>query len=166
MLKKSAIFCIAPMRGILVSFSHAEIALSDTPNALASSNCDISREVRSSRNLSPIDTVTPPIYRIYYFLWVHNTKNVVNLQKPIYILRNVEYNKSIKSRREEYKMTLTLRQARRLREKSQEELARQIGVHVNTYRKLEENPDTVTIAMAKRISQVLGISYDEIFFAS
>jgi transcriptional regulator with XRE-family HTH domain len=97
---------------------------------------------------------------------VDNTKNVVNLQKPIYILRNVEYNKSIKSRREEYKMALTLRQARRLREKSQEELARQIGVHVNTYRKLEENPDTVTIAMAKRISQVLGISYDEIFFAS
>jgi DNA-binding XRE family transcriptional regulator len=35
-------------------------------------------------------------------------------------------------------MTLTLRQARRLKEKSQEEMAKEIGVHVNTYRRLEE----------------------------
>lgn len=61
-------------------------------------------------------------------------------------------------------MALTLRQARRLKEKTQEELAELINVHVQTYRKLEESPDLVTIGQAKKISDFLGISYDEIFF--
>lgn len=62
-------------------------------------------------------------------------------------------------------MALTLKQARRLKEKSQSEMAKQIGVHVNTYRRFEEKPDTVTVGMAKQISEVLGIPYNEIFFA-
>lgn len=63
-------------------------------------------------------------------------------------------------------MKMTLRQARRLREKSQGELAKQIGIHVNTYRRLEANPDTATVAMAKRISQALGVPCGDIFFAN
>lgn len=63
-------------------------------------------------------------------------------------------------------MTLTLRQARRLREKSQEEMAKEVGVHVNTYRRLEENPDNVTVGLAKKISCILGIPCSEIFFAN
>lgn len=60
---------------------------------------------------------------------------------------------------------LSLRQARRLKEKSQEEMAEFLRIHVQTYRKLEENPDLATIEQAKKISDFLDISYDEIFFA-
>lgn len=61
---------------------------------------------------------------------------------------------------------LTLRQARRLKEKSQEEMAKLLDVHVQTYRKIEENPNLTTITQAKKISEYLGFRYDEIFFAN
>ena len=61
-------------------------------------------------------------------------------------------------------MSLTLKQARLVKEKSQRDLAEMLGVHVQTYRKLEENPDLVTIGQAKKLAKYLGISYDEIFF--
>lgn len=63
-------------------------------------------------------------------------------------------------------MTISLRQARRMMDKSQNELADMLHVHVQTYRKLEENPDLVTIEQAKKISKYLGISHNEIFFAN
>ena len=47
-------------------------------------------------------------------------------------------------------MTLSLRQARRLKEKTQEEMAKLLKVHVMTYRKIEENPDLATIEQAKK----------------
>jgi transcriptional regulator with XRE-family HTH domain len=61
-------------------------------------------------------------------------------------------------------MSLTLKQVRLLKEKSQHDLAEMLGVHVQTYRKLEENPNLVTIGQAKKLAKYLGISYDEIFF--
>ena len=63
-------------------------------------------------------------------------------------------------------MKLTLKQARRLINKSQVDIAKNLNIHVQTYRKLEENPDKATIAQAKKISKILNISYDEIFFAN
>lgn len=62
-------------------------------------------------------------------------------------------------------MGLSLKQIRLVREKTQDEMAEKLGVHVQTYRKLEENPDEVTIKQAKIISEFLGVSYDHIFFA-
>ena len=62
-------------------------------------------------------------------------------------------------------MTLSLRQARRLKEKTQDEMAKLLKVHVMTYRKIEENSDLATIEQAKKISEYLGVTYDEIFFA-
>lgn len=62
-------------------------------------------------------------------------------------------------------MTLSLRQARRLRDKTQSEMAKLLKVHVMTYRKIEEKPDLATIEQAKKISEYLGVNYDEIFFA-
>lgn len=62
-------------------------------------------------------------------------------------------------------MTLSLRQARRLKEKTQNEMAKLLKVHVMTYRKIEENPDLATIEQAKKIAEYLGVTYDEIFFA-
>lgn len=62
-------------------------------------------------------------------------------------------------------MALTLKQARLVNEKSQAEMAAMLGIHVNTYRHLEEKPDDVTVSQAKKISEFLGISYNDIFFA-
>lgn len=63
-------------------------------------------------------------------------------------------------------MTLSLRQARRLMEKTQIEMAKMLKINVMTYRKIEENPDIATIEQAKKIADFLGVNYNEIFFAS
>lgn len=64
------------------------------------------------------------------------------------------------------KNVLTLKNARRLAEVSQNDLAKAVGMSRNTYLKIEKNPDTATVAQAKAISEFLGISYDEIFFGN
>ena len=61
-------------------------------------------------------------------------------------------------------MKLNLRQARRLKDKTQEEMANLLKVHVQTYRKIEETPSIATIEQAKKISEYLNFPYDEIFF--
>ena len=62
-------------------------------------------------------------------------------------------------------MHLTLKQFRLIKGKKQCEMAELLGVHVDTYRKLEEKPENVTVKQAKMISNYLGVSYNEIFFA-
>ena len=62
-------------------------------------------------------------------------------------------------------MTLSLRQARRLKEKTQNEMAKLLGITPDTYRKIEVNPDLATIEQAKKIADYLGFDLDEIFFA-
>ncbi len=62
-------------------------------------------------------------------------------------------------------MNLTLKQARKIRDKSQKEMAKILDVNIQTYRKLEKKPDMATIAQAKQISKFLDVPYDEIFFA-
>lgn len=59
---------------------------------------------------------------------------------------------------------LTLKQARRLRGKTQDNLADHLGIHVQTYRKIEENPNEATIGQAKEIAAFLEYKYDIIFF--
>lgn len=61
-------------------------------------------------------------------------------------------------------MEMTLKHLRLLREKSQEECAKTLNIHVQTYRKLEENPDDITIGQAKKLSAFLQIPYDDIVF--
>lgn len=61
-------------------------------------------------------------------------------------------------------MKLTLRQARNIREIPQVKMAEMLGVHVNTYRCWEEDPDSVEVGAVKKISKILDISYDIIFF--
>ena len=62
-------------------------------------------------------------------------------------------------------MALTLKKARLVNEKTQQEMANAIGVYIDTYRKLEENPERTTIGQAKKIADFLGMSVNEIFFA-
>ncbi|WP_342515528.1 helix-turn-helix transcriptional regulator [Sutcliffiella sp. FSL R7-0096] len=61
-------------------------------------------------------------------------------------------------------LKLTLKQARLLKGFTQRDIANELGVHVQTYSKMEKEPDTVTIGEAKRISEILGLDYDYIFF--
>lgn len=59
---------------------------------------------------------------------------------------------------------LTLRQARLIRGKTQIEVAKVLNIHPQTYRKLEANPQKITVEQAQRICFFLDFSYDEIFF--
>lgn len=61
-------------------------------------------------------------------------------------------------------MGYTLRQARKLADKSQTESAQAINVCLQTYRRLEMNPEKATIEQAKALSSFFGIPYDAIFF--
>ncbi len=60
--------------------------------------------------------------------------------------------------------TISLRQGRLLREKTQEEMAIAAHMGINTYRRIEEHPDEATVAQAKLLSAFLGFSYDTLFF--
>lgn len=64
------------------------------------------------------------------------------------------------------KKSLTLKKARVIAEISQADVAKAIGVSRTTYIKLEKNPDMVTIAQARAISELFDIPYDEIFFGN
>lgn len=61
---------------------------------------------------------------------------------------------------------LTVKQHRLIREISQEEMAEKVGVHVQTYRAWEENPEKISIAKAKKIAAAFNISINEIYFAN
>ncbi|MCQ6529873.1 helix-turn-helix domain-containing protein [Bacillus mycoides] len=61
-------------------------------------------------------------------------------------------------------MILTIRQVRLAKGIKQTAVAEQLNVHVDTYRKMERNPDDITIGEAKKICNFLEISYDHIFF--
>ena len=63
-------------------------------------------------------------------------------------------------------MNISLKQARRLKDKTQFEMSSLLKIHVQTYRKIENNPDLATVEQAKKISNYLKIPYDEIFFAT
>ena len=62
-------------------------------------------------------------------------------------------------------MGLSLKQMRLIKGKTQDEMAELLNIHVQTYRKLAENPDDATSKQAKKISEFLGVAYDDIFFA-
>lgn len=61
-------------------------------------------------------------------------------------------------------MKLTLREWRRLKEVSQEEMAKACGVHVNTYRTWEEKPSMIKLTDARTIADRLEITLDDIIF--
>ena len=62
-------------------------------------------------------------------------------------------------------MKFSLKAARITAGMTQDEVAELLGVHVQTYRKLEENPNLATIEQAKKLSDRLNVPYDDIFFA-
>ena len=61
-------------------------------------------------------------------------------------------------------MSLTLREWRRAKEISQQAMADKIGVHVNTYMKMEKRPNKIAIEDAVKISVILAVPMDQINF--
>lgn len=62
-------------------------------------------------------------------------------------------------------MRLSVKQARIMADKTQREIAAEIGVSRDIYRRIEKYPETATIAQAKRFCHATGFSMDSIFFA-
>lgn len=58
----------------------------------------------------------------------------------------------------------SVKQARLLAEKSQVETAKMLGVHKQTYRKIEQNPETATIEQATKLAHYFNRKIDEICF--
>lgn len=60
-------------------------------------------------------------------------------------------------------MRLTLKEWRRAKGISQEEMAEVCGVHLNTYRDWEEHPESIKLVHAVAIANRLGLQLRDIF---
>lgn len=58
---------------------------------------------------------------------------------------------------------LTLRQWRLAREISIDKMAELLGIHPNTYRQWEAEPDQIAIGKAQQISEILRVPLADIF---
>ena len=61
-------------------------------------------------------------------------------------------------------MGFSVKQARQYAGFTQIEMAQKLGVSRDIYRKIELSPETASVALAKKISAVVGIPIDQIFF--
>jgi len=103
-------------------------------------------------------------------LWMHYIRKVgkkqhetqKNLQIVLDNLQIVEYGKSERGE----KMNYSVKQARQLAGLTQCQMAQKMRIHRDTYRKIEGNPETATIAQGRIIAQITGIPFDSIFFSS
>lgn len=59
---------------------------------------------------------------------------------------------------------LSLREWRRAKEISQEQMAQKLGIHVNTYLKWEQDPHRINIQSALKIVKILNVPIDNISF--
>ena len=62
-------------------------------------------------------------------------------------------------------MALTLKQWRKAKDISQAKMAEELNVCRDTYDTWEKNPEKISIENAKKITRILGISIEDIFFA-
>lgn len=61
-------------------------------------------------------------------------------------------------------MGMTLKQARVGIGYSQTEMAKRLGISLNTYRRYEANPDRMMIDKALKFCEITGTTPDDIFF--
>lgn len=62
-------------------------------------------------------------------------------------------------------MALTMKQARIGIEATQQEIADKLGVHVQTYARMEKHPEDMTIKQALLFAQIVGLPISDISFA-
>lgn len=63
-------------------------------------------------------------------------------------------------------MGVTMKMARVGANLTQQETADKMGIHVQTYAKMEKNPDEISIKDATLFSKIVGIPITEIFFGA
>ena len=61
-------------------------------------------------------------------------------------------------------MSLTVKQWRRAKDITQEQMAKELGVHVNTYQSWEEAPEKISIEKAVQIANIFNVPFDEVSF--
>lgn len=61
-------------------------------------------------------------------------------------------------------MALTMKQARIGINATQQEIADKMGVHVQTYARMEKEPEDITIKEAKLFSDIVGLPISDIYF--
>ncbi|HIW14881.1 MAG TPA: helix-turn-helix domain-containing protein [Firmicutes bacterium] len=61
-------------------------------------------------------------------------------------------------------MGFSVKQARQYAGLTQRETAKKLGISRDSYRKMEIAPESASIALAKRFSEIVGIPIDQIFF--
>lgn len=59
---------------------------------------------------------------------------------------------------------LTLKQWRRARNITQEQMAEKLGVHINTYQNWEKDPEKISVSAAATIMTILNVAPDDIRF--
>lgn len=63
-------------------------------------------------------------------------------------------------------MAISVKMARVGANLTQQQVADEMGIHVQTYAKLENDSGNMTIDQAKLFSKITGVSWTEIFFVS
>lgn len=60
-------------------------------------------------------------------------------------------------------MRFTIKQARSYAGFTQAEMAEKLGIHRSTYMKIENDPSIATLGQISRISEITGVTIDQIF---
>ena len=63
-------------------------------------------------------------------------------------------------------MQITMKQARVGAEMTQQQVADRMGIHVQTYQRMEQHPQDVTIKQGKIFSEIVGCNFEDVFFDS
>ena len=63
-------------------------------------------------------------------------------------------------------MAMTMKMARVGANLTQQQIADKMGIHVQTYLKMEIDSESVTIREAKLFSKIVGVAWSEIFFGN
>lgn len=61
-------------------------------------------------------------------------------------------------------MSLTVKQWRRAKDITQEQMAKELGIHVNTYQNWEEAPEKISIEKAVQIANIFNVPFDDVSF--
>lgn len=61
-------------------------------------------------------------------------------------------------------MSISVKMARVGANLTQQQLADEMGIHVQTYAKMENNPGSMTIDESKLFARIVGVPWGEIFF--
>lgn len=62
-------------------------------------------------------------------------------------------------------MQVTMKQARVGANLTQKNVADELGVHVQTYMRMESHPEDVTIKQGLLFAKIVGLNFEDIFFA-